>query len=446
MAKIGEQGLVVVGAQWGDEGKGGRTLNLVEQERPNMVIRFGGGNNAGHTQEDEKGNVVKTHLMPVGVLVPGTMNIVGNACYLDPVSFVHEIESIRELGYDVSPSNLLISNAAHLTMVHHVSIDEIREAGKGRQGSTQRGIAPTAGDKYLRVGKRAETMIEGEKNWKELVQAVTNQLKGINTRRKRAGLEPINEHRKLEEFMDCARILGEYVGNATLYVNEEIRNGKTYVGEGHQGTMLDLDHGLYPFGTSANTTATSFLTSMGISTEYAPYVISVLKLTESRVGDGPLMTEVKENQNPELLERLVGERGQPGAEYGTTSGRKRRMAHLNLPEIRYSDLLNGPKAHSATKLDCIPAYGDMALVCVALRNKHNKRKFTDISPSSPSEQGEWEPVYVELPTWREDISSIRDFNKLPVNAQGYINFLVKETGVKIDWVGVGPHRGQYVEL
>jgi adenylosuccinate synthase len=443
MPKIGEQGIVVVGAQWGDEGKGGRTLNIVEQERPDMVIRFGGGNNAGHQQEDRQGRLVKTHLLPVGVLEPNTFNIIGNACYVDPVSLVHEIEGMRELGYSVSPDNLMVAHAAHLTMAHHISIDEIREAGKGRQDTTKRGIAPTAGDKYSRTGLQAH-MMSSEQRRDFLASAANKQLQGINSRRKKAGLELISTKDKLDEFMEAATILGEYVGDATLFVNEAISRGETFVGEGHQGTMLDLDHGMYPYGTSANTIASSFNTSMGVATSTVPvYVESVAKLTESRVGGGHLATEIKENEQPELLERLVGKRGQPGAEFGATSGRRRRMAHLSLPELRYSDTLNNPNSRSLTKLDCLPAYGRMALVCVAYRHEG---QYLEVSPNSEDVLKECVPVLVEMPLWdgTTDVGAVRNFEDLPTEAQNIINFIDEETGVKTDWIGVGPHRGQYV--
>jgi adenylosuccinate synthase len=425
MPKIGEQGIVVVGAQWGDEGKGGRTLNIVEQEKPDMVIRFGGGNNAGHQQEDKQGRLVKTHLLPVGVLEPNTFNIIGNACYVDPVSLVHEMEGMGELGYKISPDNLMVAQAAHLTMAHHISIDEIREAGKGRQDTTKRGIAPTAGDKYLRTGLQAHAMSSGQRR-DLLASAAKKQLQGINSRRKKAGLELISTKDKLDEFMEAATILGEYVGDATLFVGEAISRGETFVGEGHQGTMLDLDHGMYPYGTSANTIASSFNTSMGVATSTVPiYVESVAKLTESRVGGGHLATEIKEN------------------EFGATSGRRRRMAHLSLPELRYSDMLNNPNSRSLTKLDCLQAYGRVALVCVAYRY-HGR--YLEKSPNSEDVLKECVPVLVEMPLWDSaaDVSTIRDFDNLPTEAQELINFVDEETGVKTDWIGVGPHRGQYI--
>jgi adenylosuccinate synthase len=444
MPKIGEQGIVVIGAQWGDEGKGGRTLNIVEQEQPDLVIRFGGGNNAGHQQEDRQGRLVKTHLLPVGVLEPKTFNVIGNACYVDPVSLMREIDGMEELEYHVTPDNLMVAHNAHLTMAHHISHDELREAGKGKQGSTKRGIAPTAGDKYLRVGLQAHSMSSPQRKDK-LAAAAKEQLRGINSMRKRAGLERISTAEQLDAFMDAASKLGEYVGNATLFVNQAISEGKTFVGEGHQGTMLDLDHGMYPYGTSANTIASSFYTGMGVAPSSVPlYVESVAKLTESRVGGGHLVTEIKEDEQPELLNRLVGEKGKPGAEYGATSGRKRRMAHLSLPELRYSDKLNNPNSRSLTKLDCLPAYGRMALICVAYRYRG---QYLEIAPNSVDVLKECEPVYVEKPLWDPgtDTCAIREFDKLPSEAQNIVKFVDDETGVTTDWIGVGPHRGQYIK-
>lgn len=444
MAKRGEQLIVVVGGQWGDEGKGNRTLNVVEEEQPDVVVRWEGSNNAGHQQEDKQGRNVDTHILPVGVLHPGTMNVVGNRTLVDPVHFGHEARAIRALGHEASSSNVLMSTVAHVTMPHHIMEDEIREAGAGRQGSTQRGVSPNARDKYFRTGLQAEKMLFG-KGQDELAAAAKAGLRDINRKRKKVGLEPIKTKEKIDEFMEAVLRIGEYatITNTTLYLNNDVlAQGGTVVGEGHQGTMLDLDHGMYPFGTSANTTASSFNTAMGISPKYVPHVVTVVKLTESRVGNGPLMTEIKPEENPELLHALQYPAG-GGIEKGATSGRLRRMAHPSIPEMNWSDMLNGTAERSATKLDCVVGYGRVALACAAVKYQG---KYWEILPgTSPEVLSQCEPHYVELPLWEEDISNVREFDKLPGNAQRYIEFFDERTNTRINWIGVGPHRGQYIE-
>jgi adenylosuccinate synthase len=443
MAKTGEQLIVVVGGQWGDEGKGNRTLNVVETEDADVVVRWEGSNNAGHQTEDKQGRKVATHILPIGVLHPRTINVIGNRTLVDPVHLIKEADSIRNLGHTVDESNLLLSTVAHVTFPHHIQEDQLREATKGRQGTTQRGVSPNARDKYFRSGLRVEDFLS-DKGRDRLAVTARKGLTGINRRRERVNLDPINPEEKLEEFMAAIHMIGRYatITNTTLFINDVLRKGQVVVGEGHQGAMLDLDHGMYPYGTSANTTASSFNVAMGISPQYVPYTISVVKLTESRVGDGPLTTEIKEEHNPELLQRLQNPKG-GGVEKGATSGRLRRMAHLNIPEMNWSDMLNGTRERSASKLDCLPEYGRMALVCLALRYQG---KFWDTLPgTSPEVLSECEPVYVEMPTWKEDISNVRRFSDLPEAAQNYIEFLDRETGIDTTWIGVGPHRGQYIE-
>lgn len=424
---------VVVGEQRGDEGKG-RIVDMLAA-KSDMVARYNGGPNAGHTVVLPDERVLKLHGLPSGIAYPHTVNIIGNGCFVDPIKLDKEIEDVRAQGITISPENLKISSAAHLLLPTHISDDEIREAGKGGQGSTKSGIAQVAADKYLRIGLRAELL---NSDLEMLGQIISASIDANNEKREKAGLEKIDTESTVKSFIASAEAIRPYVTDTVLYANEQLKAGKTLLAEGAQAFLLDIDHGMYPYVTSSSTSTGGVPAGLGIAPQHITSVIGVAKATQSHVGGGPFVTEVNDEK---LLDQLRGEKGKVDTELGVTTGRWRRMGHFDLPGLRRAQMINGSSAIALTKLDCVPRYGKEVLICTAYKKDG---QTLAVAPGSAGELEDCEPVYEKLPTWDEDIQAIRNFDQLPENAKNYIKFLEEKTGVPIKYIGVGPGRDQVI--
>jgi adenylosuccinate synthase len=428
---------VVVGLQRGDEGKG-RFVDMLAEEH-DIVARFNGGANAGHTIVLDDDRVLKLHQVPSGIKYDHIENVIGRGTYVDPVRLVAEIEDIQDKGLEVSRRNLKICGGSHLILPRYISEDEIREAGAGKQGSTKSGIAQVAASKYMRTGIRTEIIKNDPDGLRELV------LSGLAAQaivREEVGLEPIEVERVTEEYVSAARKLGIFVTDATFYLNSRLSQGARILAEGAQAFWLDVDHGMAPFTTSSSTTSGGVSPGLGVPPQSIDQVIGIIKATQSHVGDGPFVTEIKPDEEPELLARLYGDQTAIDAEFGATTGRLRRLGHLDLPAIRRANMVNGTTSMALTKLDWLSRYGEKIPVCVAYERKG---KILEISPDSARKLEQSVPIYEYLDGWEEDIQDVRVFEDLPENAQNYVDLLEEKSGVSITMIGVGPRKEQVID-
>jgi adenylosuccinate synthase len=429
---------VVVGLQRGDEGKG-RFVDMFAAEA-DIIARFNGGNNAGHTVVLPDDRSLALHLVPSGIAHKGKMNIIGNGALVDPIKLVEEIDNIRATGLEVSEKNLKVSSAAHLVFPQYIYDDVIREAGAGGQGTTKSGIAQTYAHKAMRDGARVEMIINDPEGLAELVrQGLVEQRPA----RVAIGLSPIDETAVAKDYVEQALKIKPLIADTVLYVNQELEKPtpSRVLAEGAQAFLLDIDHGMYPFTTSSSTVSGGVCTGLGIAPSYVSHVTGVAKAVQSHVGGGPFVTEITD---PKLLQRLHGDMNTIDAEKGTTTGRVRRLGHLDLPQIRRAQMVNGEKGkqHMAlTKLDWVPRYGKQVKICIAYRQDG---KLCHIAPDAAYKLEQVKPEYKVLPTWDEDISEVRRFSDLPKNAQRYIEFIESSTGVPISMIGVGPRRDQVI--
>lgn len=424
---------IVVGEQRGDEGKG-RFVDMLASEQ-NIVARFNGGPNAGHTVVLPEGEVLELHLLPSGVAYPKVINVIGNGTYLDPIKLVAEIEGLKEKGIILTPQNLKISMSAHLILPHHILLDEMREEGDRQQGTTKAGIAFVAAEKYQRNGIRADSIILDQHG---LYEAALDQYLRLNRMYKEAGQSDSELISKVQDWTSACNQLQDYITDTVILVNEALKNGQNVLAEGAQAFLLDIDHGMYPFVTSSSTTSGGVVTGLGISPKHIKRIIGVAKATQSHVGGGPFVTEVKSD---ELLKKLRGEAGKVDTEQGTTTGRWRRMGHLDLPGLRRAQMINGSTELALTKLDCVERYGKEIQICDAYEYKGVRY---DIAPSSAMELQECKPLYTTMPGWEGNIQDIRKFEDLPENAQKYVQYIEDNTGVPVTMIGVGPAREQVI--
>ena len=429
---------VIVGLQRGDEGKG-RFVDMLAKDYQ-IVARFNGGNNAGHTVVLPNGEKLSLHLIPSGIAYPSVMNVIGNGTLINPLKLVEEIDDLAKKGIKISEANLKISSAAHLILPHHIYDDVIREAGNKKQGSTKSGIAQSAADKALRVGARVELIKNDPKYLEELVyQGLFEQRKA----RAEVGLEPIDERIIAGDFVDKIKVLVELVTDTVFYLNQQLRQQPPakILAEAAQAFLLDNDDGMYPFTTSSSTTSGGACTGLGIAPSFIGHVTGIAKAIQSHVGDGPFVTEITD---PTLLKKLHGDMNAGDAEKGTTTGRIRRLGNIDIPQIRRAQMVNAKADEqdmALTKVDWVPRYGDVVPICVAYMRKGKKLV---IAPDAAYKLEQSVPVYANLPTWKTDISTIRSFRALPVNAQNYIKFIEDLTGIRISMIGVGPRRDQVI--
>ncbi|MEY3972232.1 MAG: hypothetical protein RLY84_625 [Actinomycetota bacterium] len=420
--------IVLVGAQWGDEGKGKATDLL--GDKVDYVVRYQGGNNAGHTVVigDKK---FALHLLPSGILTPGCTPVIGNGVVVDLEVLFREIDGLNEKGVDTS--KLLISANAHIITPYHVTVDKVSERflGKRAIGTTGRGIGPTYGDKMGRLGIRVQDLFDPS----ILAQKVEGALKQKNELLvkiyNRAAIKPEDV---VDHLLGFAERLRPMVADTALVLNQALEQGKTVLLEGGQGTLLDVDHGTYPFVTSSNPTAGGAATGSGIGPTRIKSVIGILKAYTTRVGAGPFPTELFDEWGERL--RSVG------GEFGTTTGRERRCGWFDAPVARYATRINGLTDIFLTKLDVLTGIKEIP-VCVAYEVDG---KRVDEVPVSQTDFHHAKPIYEIYPGWDEDITGAKKFEDLPKNAQDYVRALEKLSGTRISAIGVGPDRNATIVL
>ena len=414
--------IVLLGAQWGDEGKGKATDLL--GGRVDYVVRYQGGNNAGHTVVigDEK---YALHLLPSGILSPGVIPVIGNGVVVDPAVLLHEMAGLEARGVDTS--RLLISASAHLITPYHVTLDKVSERflGKSKIGTTGRGIGPTYMDKVGRLGIRVQDLFDPSILRQKVEGALANKnqvlVKVFN--RRELEVDAITE-----ELLQYAEPLRPHVADTALVLNDALDAGSIVLLEGGQGTLLDVDHGTYPFVTSSNPTAGGACTGSGIGPTRVTRVIGILKAYTTRVGSGPFPTELLDEWGERL--RSVG------GEVGVTTGRPRRCGWFDAPIARYATRVNGLTDIFLTKLDVLTGI-ERIPVCVAYEIEG--QRITEL-PMTQTDFHHAKPVYEELPGWTEDISGARSVEDLPANAQAYVRYLEELSGAPISAIGVGQDR------
>jgi len=425
---------IIVGAQWGDEGKG-RIVDLMSA-RADVVARYNGGDNAGHTVTVGQ-QTFKLHLIPSGIIHPHTIGVIGNGVVVNPRTLLSEMEMVRSHGVRVDETRLRISHAAHLVTPGHLALDQAQEKqrGKGSIGTTGRGIGPAYTDKASRTGLRLEDLLD-ECSLAEKVVAhvsrVNQVLSGIY------GAETLDPQLVAAQYVEYSRILSPYVADISLLVYETLRRGGRVLAEGAQGTLLDLDHGTYPFVTSSSPTASGALVGLGIGPGQVGQVIGVVKAFQTRVGAGPFPTELE----GDLALRLRGSGAQPWDEYGTTTGRPRRVGWLDLILLRYAARVNGLSQLVVTKMDVLSGLPALKL-CVAYQAQG--KNYCDL-PLGVADLSPFTPVYEEIPGWEENIGSVRSWEKLPGAAQQYLRRISEVAGVPLRSISVGPEREQAFEI
>ncbi|WP_193509349.1 adenylosuccinate synthase [Cryobacterium sp. BB736] len=414
--------IVLIGAQWGDEGKGKATDLL--GSRIDYVVKFNGGNNAGHTVVigDQK---YALHLLPSGILTDGVVPVISNGVVIDLAVLFDELDTLSSRGVDVS--RLRVSANAHVITSYHRTLDKVTERflGKRQIGTTGRGIGPTYADKINRLGIRIQDLFD-ENILRQKVEGALFQKNQLLTKvynRRAVGIDEI-----VDDLLSYVDRLRPMVGDTALELNRALDDGKTVLFEGGQATMLDVDHGTYPFVTSSNATSGGAATGSGIAPNRMERVIGVVKAYTTRVGAGPFPTELFDEWGDFLVDN--------GAEFGTTTGRRRRAGWFDAPIARYSQRINGVTDFVLTKLDVLTGLEKIP-VCVAYEVDGVR---VDEMPVSQSDFHHAKPIYEDLPGWSEDITGIRDFDDLPKNAQDYVLRIEELSGERISAIGVGPGR------
>jgi adenylosuccinate synthase len=419
-----------VGAQWGDEGKG-KIVDLLT-ENVSMVVRFQGGNNAGHTLVvgDEKFIV---HLIPSGILHAGTKSLIGNGVVVDPDVLITEIDNLLKRGVKVSPKNLVLSEKAHLIMPYHKALDAAREIKKGKEaiGTTGRGIGPCYEDKAARTGVRAVDLL-GRKEFLKKLRAGLEEKNFLLE--KYYGVQPVNYNTVARKAAAWVERLGPYIANTAAEIHAAVAKNKNILFEGAQGTHLDLDHGTYPYVTSSNPVAGSVCAGSGLPPRKVDAVIGLVKAYTTRVGAGPFPTELEDDVGLHL--RLKG------AEFGSTTGRPRRCGWLDAVVLGESVRLSGVDYLAVTKLDVLSDI-DRIKICTAYML--DGKKITHI-PADLAAFERCQPVYETLPGWKMDLTPCKELSQLPKAAQRFLSRMSKLVGVPLGIVSVGPERDQTIVL
>ena len=418
---------ILIGAQWGDEGKG-KIIDVLTA-KADIVVRSQGGNNAGHTVI-HRGATYILHLIPSGILRRAKICVIGNGVVVDPIALVAEIEGLRKLGITIG-KNLLISDCAHLVLPYHRLLDEQRELRRGRAkiGTTKRGIGPAYGDKAARTGLRMSDLIQ------PIVFSKKLQAKVIENNRilQALGAKPISFREVNESYLAAGEKLRPFIENTVVYLHRALERGKEILFEGAQGTFLDIDHGTYPYVTSSNTTAGGACTGTGVPPHRMDRVVGVMKAYTTRVGEGALPTEDRQ---------FTGRLHKLGREFGATTGRKRRCGWFDVVATHYATMINGIDELAITNLDGLD-HVDPIRVCVAYR-LNGKR--LNVPPSDATQLANCKPVYQQLRGWSKSTRSARKLSQLPSAAQDYVKYIANLTGGKLSMVSVGPERGETIIL
>ena len=425
---------IIVGAQWGDEGKG-RVVDLLA-ERTDYTARFNGGDNAGHTVTVGT-QTFKLHLIPSGSIHPQSISVIGNGVVINPAVLLQEMEALRSAGIPVNPQRFRISFAANLITPAHRALDAAQEATRGQEkiGTTLRGIGPAYTEKVSRTGLRLGQMLDPDlfrTNLQMHVERINRWLVDFYH------AEPIDPQPVVQEYLGYASQLKEYIADVSGLLWDALKRGKCVLAEGAQGTLLDLDHGTYPFVTSSSTVAPGALTGLGLGFSFVGRVIGVTKAFQTRVGSGPFPTEIIDD----FAVHLRGTGENPWDEFGTTTGRPRRVGWLDSVLLRYAVRVNGLNELALTKLDILSGLNPLR-ICTGY---HSGGQYFAELPFGPDNLAQYDPVYEDLPGWEGDIRSIRRWEDLPAQARAYILRIEELCGVPVRLVSVGPEREQVVEI
>lgn len=422
--------VVIIGTQWGDEGKG-KVVDYLTA-KADMVVRFQGGNNAGHTLV-VNGEKTICHLIPSGILHQGKKCLIGNGVVVDPEVLLEEMGELRQKGVEITPRNLSLSEKAHLILPYHRAIDVAGEEAKGKNkiGTTGRGIGPCYEDKVARKGIRVADLLEPD----TLAEKISGNLEEKNFLLTRwFSAKPLEFKAIYERYLRIGEILKPYITDVSLELDEAVSQGKQILFEGAQGTQLDLDHGTYPFVTSSNPLSGTACSGAGIGPDKIHHVIGIVKAYTTRVGAGPFPTELHDETGRYMQER--------GVEFGATTGRPRRCGWLDLAVVRDSARLNGLSSLGVTKLDVLT--GLETLKIAVAYELEGKRLLS--RPASIKKLALCKPVYVELPGWKEDLSSVRSWDQLPEAARAYLRTIEEITHIPFSIISVGPGREESIIL
>ncbi|MFZ2640511.1 MAG: adenylosuccinate synthase [Verrucomicrobiia bacterium] len=415
---------ILVGAQWGDEGKG-KIIDVLTN-RNDIVVRYAGGNNAGHTVEvgDQK---FVLHLIPSGILHTGKVCVIGNGVVVDPVALVAEIDGLEKRGIKVGANRLVLSETAHMVLPYHRELDAQREVLKGKQkiGTTKRGIGPAYGDKAARTGLRMIDMIQP----KAFSEKLARKVKENNEILRALGAKPLSVAAISKAYLAAAKRLRPFVANTVVYLHNAMKAGKHVLFEGAQGTFLDIDHGTYPYVTSSNTTAGGACTGSGVPPHKMDKVIGVMKAYTTRVGEGPLPTE-----NPMISDLLHS----LGREFGATTGRPRRVGWFDAVATRHAAMVNGIDELAVTNLDGLDTL-DRIKICVAYRAGG---KTYNTMPNDAILLAKCKPVYIEMDGWKQPLHDVKSYANLPAKARAYVEKIAELTGARLAIASVGPRREQ----
>ena len=423
--------VAVIGTQWGDEGKG-KIVDLYT-EKADIIARFHGGNNAGHTLV-VKGRKTILHLIPSGILHDNKICVIGNGVVFDPAVFLQEIKELSEVNLLPPNTRLFISERAHLIMPYHRCIDQAREARNSDKkiGTTGRGIGPAYEDKVARTGIRVGDLYEEDlfreklrQNLEEKNFLLKNYFKG----------KPLDEKEIADQYLDYAQKIKSYVADTSLILDREIKQGKKVLFEGAQGSHLDVDHGTYPYVTSSNTVSANASCGSGVGPNTINKVVGICKAYTTRVGEGPFPTELKDEIGDHIQ--------QVGQEFGATTGRKRRCGWLDMVLVRQSVRVSGISALAITKLDVLTGLEKLK-ICVGYKSASGE--FTHAAPASLKTLSECQPVYEEFDGWKEDILYAKEMNELPANAKKYLKRLEELAEARIVLVSVGAGREETIIL
>lgn len=425
---------IVIGTQWGDEGKG-RVVDVLS-ERVDITARYNGGDNAGHTVTVGE-NIFKLHIIPSGFIHPQTVGILGNGMVINPLTLLEEMEMLRAANITVNPERLWISDAAQLITPAHRVLDKAQDAalGKDKIGTTGRGIGPTYVDKASRRGLRAGEILDPVL----FRQHVIEHIKSVNVLLERLYNQPAMDVDQIaDDYVQKAGMLAPYIRRVGPYVLESLSDGKMVLAEGAQGTLLDIEQGTYPFVTSSCTTATGVFSGLGIGIRTVDKIIGVTKAFQTRVGSGPFPTEL-EGASAEFLR---GSGANPWDEFGTTTGRPRRVGWLDMPLLKYAIQINGITELFLTKLDILSGL-EQIQVCTKYQMGEKKLENLDFSGDARL-MADCKPIYTSVPGWFEDIRQARTWKDLPENARKYVEYIERETGLPIKHISVGPERSAMI--
>jgi len=416
---------VILGAQWGDEGKG-KIVDLLS-ENADIVVRYQGGANAGHTVSFD-GKTYILHLLPSGIFHQNVTCVIGNGVVIDPIALMDEIEMVKSAGVDIK-GRLLISHNAHLIMPYHKLLDKIYDQGEDKIGTTGRGIGPAYVDKYARVGIKVVDLLDREilcRKLRKNIEAKNEILEKIY------GATKLDVEKIIDEYIEFDKKIDEFVTDTALYLNNAIKEKKKILLEGAQGALLDIDHGTYPFVTSSNPTAGGASTGSGIPPTKINGVIGVIKAYTTRVGEGPFPTELKDEIGDYIREK--------GVEFGATTGRPRRCGWLDLVSLRYSIMINGIDKLALTKIDVLSELDEIK-ICVSYEINGKKLKSF---PTNPEALSKVTPIYETLKGWKKDLSNIRSYSELPAEAKEFVEAIELFTGVEISIISIGADRKQTI--